>query len=49
VAPSGWTGDFVESMLEPWQVRAGDWVTVSFERDGGRPAASRITVVDPGE
>jgi hypothetical protein len=48
VAPSGWTGDFVESMLEPWQVGVGDWVTVTFEHDGGRPAAIRITVVDPG-
>jgi hypothetical protein len=48
VAPSGWTGDFVESMLEPWQVGGGDWVTVTFKHDGGRPAAIRITVVDPG-
>lgn len=48
VAPSGWTADFIESMLEPWQVSVGDWVTVTFKRDGGRPPAIRITVVDPG-
>ena len=27
-APSGWVGDFVESVLPGWQVKPGDWVTV---------------------
>jgi hypothetical protein len=49
VAPSGWMGDYVESALPAWQVKPGDWVTVILEPDGGRPTASRIDVVEPGE
>lgn len=49
VAPSGWTGDFVESALPEWQVKPGDWVTVTVKRDGTRMTAIRIDVADPGE
>jgi hypothetical protein len=48
-APSGWSGDFVESVLPEWQVKPGDWVTVAFKRDGTRMTAIRIDVADPGE
>jgi hypothetical protein len=49
VAPSGWTGDFIESPLPAWQVKAGDWVTVSLQPDAKRPTAIRIDVGEPGE
>jgi hypothetical protein len=48
-APSGWAGDFVESPLPAWQVKAGDWVTVGLETGAGRPTAVRIDVGDPSE
>ena len=47
-APSGWAGDFIESALPMWQVKAGDWVTVAGKRDGGRMTAIRIDVGEPG-
>jgi hypothetical protein len=47
-APSGWAGDFIESALPRWQVKAGDWVTVAGKRDGGRMTAIRIDVGEPG-
>lgn len=46
VAPSGWTGDYVESALPAWQVKPGDWVTVILEPGAGRPTARRIDVLD---
>jgi hypothetical protein len=49
VAPSGWPGDFVESVLPEWQVKPGDWVTVVLKPDGTRMTAIRIDVADPGE
>jgi hypothetical protein len=49
VAPSGWPGDFVESVLPEWQVKPGDWVTVVVKPDGTRMTATRIDVADPGE
>lgn len=48
-APSGWTGDFVESPLPAWQVKPGDWVTVGLEPGAGRPTAVRIDVGEPSE
>lgn len=48
VAPSGWTGDFVESALPEWQVKPGDWVTVTVKPDGTQMTAIRIDVADPG-
>jgi hypothetical protein len=48
-APSGWVGDFVESALPGWQVKPGDWVTVTLERDRKRPTAVKIDVWKPRE
>lgn len=48
-APSGWTGDFVESALPGWQVKPGDWVTVTVKADDKRPTAVRIDVWEPSE
>jgi hypothetical protein len=48
-APSGWAGDFVESVLPQWQVKPGDWVTVTLGPDARRPTATRIAVGDPSE
>ena len=48
-APSGFSGDFVESALPEWQVKPGDWVTVAVKVAGARMTAVRIDVADPGE
>jgi hypothetical protein len=48
-APSGWVGDFVESVLPGWQVKPGDWVTVTVKADDKRPTAVRIDVWEPSE
>jgi hypothetical protein len=48
-APSGFSGDFVESALPEWQVKPGDWVTVAAKSTGTRMTAVRIDVADPGE
>lgn len=48
-APSGWVGDFVESVLPGWQVKPGDWVTVSVTAGDKPPRAVRITVWEPTE
>jgi hypothetical protein len=48
-APSGWVGDFLESALPAWQVKAGDWVTVTRKTDERRPTAVRIAVWEPRE
>ena len=48
-APSGWAGDFVESALPEWQVKPGDWVTVTAKADGARMTAARIDIGDPSE
>jgi hypothetical protein len=48
-APSGWQGDFVESALPEWQVKPGDWVTVTAKPDGARMTAARIEIGDPRE
>ena len=47
-APSGWIGDYVEAPLPVWQVKQGDFVTVSVKGDK-RPTALKITVVDTRE
>jgi hypothetical protein len=48
-APSGWVGDFVESALPGWQVKPGDWVTVTVKTDDKRPTAVRVDVWEPSE
>ena len=48
-APSGWAGDFVESVLPGWQVKPGDWVTVTVKTDDKRPSAVRVAVWEPSE
>ena len=48
-APSGWVGDFVESALPGWQVKPGDWVTVTVKADDKRPIAIRVDVWEPSE
>ena len=47
-APSGWPGDFIERALPRWQVKAGDWVTVTGQGSGARMTAIRIDVAEPG-
>jgi hypothetical protein len=49
IAPSGWTGDFVESALPGWQVKPGNWVIVTIEPHGRRPTAVKIDVWEPSE
>jgi len=49
VAPSGWTGDFVESALSERQLKPGDWVTVTLAPHAERPTAIRIDVGVPGD
>ena len=46
---TGWIGDFVESPLPAWQVKAGDFVTITVRRDGKLATAARIDVVETGE
>ena len=48
-APSGWVGDFVESVLPVWQVKPGDWVTVIVQTADKRPTAVRVSVWKPTE
>jgi hypothetical protein len=48
-APSGWVGDFVESVLPGWQVKPGDWVTVIVTAGDKRPTAVQISVWEPTE
>lgn len=48
-APSGWVGDFVESALPGWQVKPGDWVTVTVKPDDKQPTAVRIDVWEPSK
>ena len=49
VAPSGWVGDFVESVLPGGRVKPGDWVTVVVKADARRPTAIRIYIWEPAE
>jgi len=49
VAPSGWVGDFVESVLPGGQVKPGDWITVVVKADARRPTAIRIYIWEPTE
>jgi FtsP/CotA-like multicopper oxidase with cupredoxin domain len=44
-----WARDFVESPLAAWQVKEGDFVTITVKRDGPRATAARITVIETGE
>ena len=48
-APSGWVGDFVESVLPERQVKPGDWITVIVKTGDKRPAAVRIFLWQPTE
>jgi FtsP/CotA-like multicopper oxidase with cupredoxin domain len=48
-APSGFTDDYVATPLPAWQVKPGDWVTVTVKPDGKRVTASKIDVSDPSE
>jgi FtsP/CotA-like multicopper oxidase with cupredoxin domain len=48
-APSGFTDDYVATALPAWQVKPGDWVTVTVKPDGKRVTASKIDVSDPSE
>jgi hypothetical protein len=49
VAPSGWLGDYEETKLSAWEVKAGDWVAIALEPGKGRATAAKITVVDTSE
>jgi hypothetical protein len=42
--PTGWRGEFVDVPLDPWTLKEGDFITVRVEKDGKRPAATKITV-----
>jgi hypothetical protein len=48
-APSGWIGGYVETRIPVWDVKPGDFVTVTSEGRGRRPKAIKVTVVDPSE
>jgi len=48
-APSGWVGDFVESVLPGWRVKPGDWVTVIVTAGDKQPTAVQISVWEPTE
>ena len=49
IAPTGWWNDYVETRLAAWDVKPGDFVTVTGERHGQGFQAVRITVVDTTE
>jgi hypothetical protein len=45
----GFTGDFIETPLEPWAVYVGDHVTIECRQEGKRLVAVKMTVTDlPG-
>jgi hypothetical protein len=46
---SGWPGDFTETTLGAWAVKAGDFVTVRVEEKAKRLVATRITVTATAE
>jgi hypothetical protein len=46
--PEGWIDNYVETPLAPWQVKAGDFVTATVNREGRQLVANQITVVVPG-
>ncbi len=48
-APSGWVGDYVETKLQAWDIKPGDWVTVGVEAGKQRMTAVTVTVVDTTE
>ena len=48
-APSGWIGDYVETTLPAWDVKPGDWVTITGERGPQRMTAVKVTVVDTSQ
>lgn len=48
-APSGWIGDYVETTLAAWEVKPGDFVTVTVRPDQRGSEALKITVVDTSE
>jgi hypothetical protein len=48
-APSGWVGDFVESVLPGWHVKPGDWVTVIVTTGDRPPTAIRVSIWEPTE
>ncbi len=45
--PSGWAGEAIETSITPWDVKAGDVVTVRVRRDSGRLIAIRVSVATP--
>lgn len=45
--PSGWMGGSVEASLAPWDIKAGDVVTVQVRREGRRLVAMKIAVATP--
>lgn len=48
-APSGWVGDFVEELLEPWAIEPGDFVTVLCQHDRRFRTALEVVVTVIGE
>lgn len=46
-APSGFTNDFVEVVVDTDEIRPGVFVTVEALRAGGRLVATRIAVIAP--
>src|SRR5262245_171337 len=45
-APTGWIGDYVETALPPWQVKPGDFVSITMSSDTARPEAVKVMVVE---
>jgi len=48
-APSGWIGDYVETPLPAWDVKPGEWVTITGEGGRQRMTADKVKVVDTSE
>lgn len=47
--PLGWIGEGVEASMPPWEVKAGDIVTVEVRREGRRFVATKIGVATPDQ
>ncbi len=48
-APTGWTGDYVETKPAAADIKPGEWVTVAVEGGKQRRTAVKVTVVGTSE
>jgi hypothetical protein len=47
--PTGWMGDFVEEIADPWAVRPGDFITVLCQHEGRFLTALEVVVAVIGD